>query len=47
VELLFRPFTRTWNWIELHWGFPGQLLFCLLVVFFILGIFYFVGNRRG
>lgn len=47
MELLFRPVTRTWSWIELHWGYPGQIFFVILVLFLILSVFYFLGNRRA
>jgi hypothetical protein len=33
--------------VELHWGFPGQLFFVIAFLFVILGILYFVNNRRA
>jgi len=47
MELLFRPITRTWSWVELHWGFPGQVFFVLLILFFFLAVAWFLGNRGG
>jgi hypothetical protein len=44
---LARPFIRLWNWVETTGGFPGQLLFCLLVVMGFLGFFFWFGNKRG
>jgi hypothetical protein len=31
----------------MHWGFPGQLFTVIAVLFVILGIIYFVNNRRA
>lgn len=47
MEVLGRPFVWMWNWIDRVGGFPGQVFFCCAVIIALLGLFTWIGNRRG
>jgi hypothetical protein len=47
VNELVSPFVRTWNWVTATGGFPGQIMFCCLVVIVVLGTLVWFTNRRG
>jgi hypothetical protein len=47
MKELARPFVRLWEWVEVTGGYPGQLLFCLLVIMAFLGFFFWFGNKRS
>jgi hypothetical protein len=44
---LSRPFVRLWNWVDQVGGFPGKMLFIMLVILLILGFFMWLNNRKA
>lgn len=47
MKELTRPFVDLWAWVEREGGFPGQMLFIMLVILLGMGFFYWLGNRRA
>jgi hypothetical protein len=43
---LASPFVRLWNWVTSIGGFPGQIMFCSIVVILVLGLIVWFSNRR-
>lgn len=46
LDVLMRPVERLWKWIEQVGGYPGQLLFCCVVVMCVVGGLTWYSNKR-
>lgn len=44
---IFSPFVRLWNWVTYTGGFPGQIMFCSVLVILFLGLAMWYGNKRS
>jgi len=46
MKELTKLFVRLWDWVTDVGGFPGQIIFCCLIVILILGVTVWFSNRR-
>ena len=43
---LMRPFELLWQWVDRVGGFPGKMVFVVLIVMLIIGGLTWYSNRR-
>jgi hypothetical protein len=46
MEVLTSPFVKLWNWVDHTGGFPGKVIFVIIVIMLILGVVTWVGNKN-
>ena len=46
MDILTRPFVRLWDWVDRTGGFPGKVVFVIIVIMTILGVITWVGNKN-
>jgi hypothetical protein len=46
MDELAAPFVRLWNYVHQTGGYPGQILFCTMVVMLIIGFLTWFGNKK-
>ena len=46
MDVLFKPFVRLWDWIDQIGGFPGKLIFVIVVIMLILGFVTWFNNKN-
>jgi hypothetical protein len=43
---IMKPFELLWDWVDRTGGYPGKVLFGLLVVMLILGLLTWFTNKK-
>ena len=46
MEVFTNPFVRLWNWVERTGGFPGQVMFVVVVLMLVLGFLSWFANKN-
>ena len=44
MNVLTSPFVRLWSWVDQTGGFPGKVIFVIIVIMTILGVITWVGG---
>jgi len=46
MDVLAKPFVRLWNWVDQVGGFPGKVVFVIMVIMVILGFVTWFNNKN-